>query len=205
MTGPAPPQRKEMREKGASANQSSSISHFSHPGVRREAYFALVGSSSKKLGSLYYPPLPLLPYTHTHTQQRVIFALFPHLSLQSFLFLASHFNTTNHNHLTWRKSLTLLFLFFSFSPFASMHGSVGYIVALIRHSSLFPFWFIELLQTDRLLRYVTLFISDLMNPSPRRHRRRRPYQFITNTTTTSRIQKSIFLQRCWMAKEKKKE
>lgn len=114
MTGPAPPQRKEMREKGASANQSSSISHFSHPGVRREAYFALVGSSSKKLGSLYYPPpLPLLPYTHTHTHSRELYSPFFLISLSSLFSFWPHTSTRLITTILRGEKVSLFFFYFS--------------------------------------------------------------------------------------------
>lgn len=143
---------------------SSSISHFSHPGCQTRGLLCSRWFIIKEtwLSLLYIYHIPSFVYIHTQSQRErelYIRPFFSPLVYSLFSCWPQHFNTTNHNHLTWRKKVPQLLL-------SSPHIQLLYTtLTLIRQPSL-SFCFIELLQTDRLLRYVTLFISDLMNPSP---------------------------------------
>ena len=87
---------------------SSSISHFSHPGCWTRGLLCSRWFIIKEtwLSLLYTISHPSFIYTH-RARESYIFALFSPLVYSLFSCWPQHFNTTNHNHLTWRKKSLL--------------------------------------------------------------------------------------------------
>lgn len=112
MTVPAPPQRKEMREKGASANQSSSISHFSHPGCQTRGLLCSRWFIIKETWLSILSPPPSSPvYTHTHSRE--LYSPFFLISLSSLFSFWPHTSTRLITTILRGEKVSLFFFYFS--------------------------------------------------------------------------------------------